>query len=58
MRFKKGVSFSVSDPQDIPLSLKKEVQLTQIAVMFEQPVSQWTYMTLQALYSSEKYVVV
>lgn len=46
IRFKTGVSFSVSDPQDMLLSLMKEVQLTWIGVMFEQPVNQWTYLIL------------
>lgn len=40
IRFKKGVSFNVSDPQDMLLCLMKEVQLTQITVMFEQSVNQ------------------
>lgn len=39
IRFKKEVPFRVSDPQDMLVSSKKEVQLTQITVMFEQSVN-------------------
>lgn len=40
IRFKIEVSFRVSDPQDMLVSPRKEVQLTQITVMFEQSVNQ------------------
>lgn len=40
IRFKKEASLGVSDPQDMLLSPRKEVQLTQIRVMFEQSVNQ------------------